>query len=511
MKKKNILKDYFGFCDFLHVRESYPLVKKTTQSSLGIILSILMILSWFGFLIYEIVNYEDNYTISFSQEFVENITNKIKVTFGFQIANESSADEILYKVYDSLNRTINYKFCNENFEEIRGDDIKNYNYNDIYRCFINYSIIITDQFNHFMKIHLINNGFKEKGRVPFKLKFKDPIIDHDSKNPFVENEKQPLELLFFFDTELQSFYRKYLKVVDYKTETFWHKNKNKNKITKYYLEDNEDSSRINAYNNTIYDGKFLGTFRFVLAKKKEVYTRKYAYYTDFLSKMGGYLSVLKSLFSILALLCVKPNDNIRIFNFLSTKKPSYFDNAEKTISEFYKNNDKKKEIDKFKYEELIPIKGVDKFCYLCYHYCCCKTICCFKKRKSKHLDDIDEYFNENITIDNYLEELIITKQKNNKIREIKNSEENNGIKIDDNYFSDNNFIEVEKVEYLIRAKSLDDEDRKRIEKEMSKMGKNEQNILNNINNIGSINSEEEDDENKNDKNKSLLDIDNKDS
>ena len=134
------------------------------------------------------------------------------------------------------------------------------------------------------------------------------------------------------------------------------------------------------------------------------------------------------MFSILALLCVKPNDNIRIFNFLSTKKPSYFDNAEKTISEFYKNNDKKKEIDKFKYEELIPIKGV-----------------CFKKRKSKHLDDIDKYFNENITIDNYLEELIITKQKNNKIREIKNSEENNGIKIDDNYFSDNNFIEVEKV------------------------------------------------------------------
>ena len=137
-----------------------------------------------------------------------------------------------------------------------------------------------------MKIHLINNGFKEKGRVPFKLKFKDPIIDHDSKNPFVENEKQPLELLFFFDTELQSFYRKYLKVVDYKTETFWHKNKNKNKITKYYLEDNEDSSRINAYNNTIYDGKFLGTFRFVLAKKKRSIYKKICILYRFSFKNG---------------------------------------------------------------------------------------------------------------------------------------------------------------------------------------------------------------------------------
>ena len=357
----NCLRRHFDFCDFLHVRESYPLTKNTTKSSLGIILSFLMILSWFGFLIYELINYDDNYTLSFSQEFVENITNKIKITFGFQIANESSPNEIDYRIYDSLNRTINYTYCNENFEEINYEEEKKKNYNNIYRCFINYSIIITDKFNHFLKIHLINNGFKEKGRVPFKLKFKDPIINHRSKNPFVENEKQPLELLFFFDTELQSFYRKYLKVVDYKTDNFWHKNKAK--ISKYYLEDKEDSSRINAYNNTIYDGKFLGTFRFVLAKKKEVYERKYIYYTDFISKMGGYLSALKTLFSILSLLLVNPNDNIRIFDFLKKNKPSFFIPGNDIISEFYKNNDKKKEEDKFDYEELIEIKGLDKFFY----------------------------------------------------------------------------------------------------------------------------------------------------
>ena len=329
---------YFGLFDFLHQRESFPLIKTSTQSFLGIILSILMILSLLGFLIYEIENYDNNYTLSFSQEFVENITNKIQITFGFQIANECSPYEIDYRVYDSLNRTINYTYCNEKFEEISYDDYVENNYNDIYRCFINYPIIITDQFNHFLKIHLINERFSEKGRVPFKLKFKEPIIDHDSKDPFVENEKQPLDLLFFYDTELQSYYRKYLKIVDYNTQTFWSKSNKKNK---YYLEDFEDSSRINAYNNSIYEGKFLGTFRLVLAKKKEVYTRKYLYFTDFISKIGGYLSILKPFFSALSLLFVNPIDNLRIFTFLKNNKPSIYKRSTLLLSEFYKNKSKK--------------------------------------------------------------------------------------------------------------------------------------------------------------------------
>ena len=479
----NCFKKHFGFIDFLHVRENYPLIKTTTQSSLGIILSILMILSLLGFLIYEIENYDNNYTLSFSQEFVENITNKIQITFGFQIANESSPYEIDYRVYDSLNRTINYTYCNEKFEEISYDDYVENNYNDIYRCFINYPIIITDQFNHFMKIHLINERFSEKGRVPFKLKFKEPIIDHDSKDPFVENEKQPLDLLFFYDTELQSYYRKYLKIVDYNTQTFWSKSNKKNK---YYLEDFEDSSRINAYNNSIYDGKFLGTFRLVLAKKKEVYTRKYLYFTDFISKMGGYLSILKPFFSALSFIFVNPIDNLRIFTFLKNKKPSIYNRSKLLLSEFYKNKNRKI---KYIYDdkELNDIKTKDKFFYLCYKYgFCCKNKCC-KIKKSKHLEAIDNFFNKNLTIDKYLEESFRNKnidksiqkyinKNKDKIQKEKNIEKNNDKPTDIDIEYDNITKEFIKNEILFRADSLKDEDKNICEKELSNIEKEIQNM-----------------------------------
>ena len=150
----NFLRKNLGCLDFLHKRENYPLTKYSTQSSLGIILSISMIMCWFGLLAIEVLNYNDNYTVSFSQEFVENITNKINITFAFQIANESSPNEIDYRIYDSLNRTINYTLCNDKFEEISSYNEKNYS--NVYRCFINYPIIITDQFNHFLKINSFN-------------------------------------------------------------------------------------------------------------------------------------------------------------------------------------------------------------------------------------------------------------------------------------------------------------------------------------------------------------------
>lgn len=138
----NFLRKNLGCCDFLHKRDNYPLTKYSTQSSLGIILSISMIMFLIGLIVIEIANYNDNYTLSFSQEFVENITNKINITFAFQIANESSPDEIDYRIYDSLITTINYTLCNDKFEEVSSYNEKNYS--NVYRCFINYPIIITD-------------------------------------------------------------------------------------------------------------------------------------------------------------------------------------------------------------------------------------------------------------------------------------------------------------------------------------------------------------------------------
>ena len=327
-------------------------------------------------------------------------------------------------------------------------------------------------------------------KFPFKLKFKESIIDHDSKNPFVENKKQPLDLLFFYDTELQTFYRKYLKIVDYKTENFWYKNKNL--INQYYLEDFEDTSRMNAYNNNIYDGKFLGTFRLLLAKKKEVYIRKYIYFTDFFSKMGGYISILKTIFSFFTLFLVNPNDNIRIFNFLKKNKPSIYKRSLSLIKESYNNTSSKMEYI-FDGRELDEIKGKDKFFYLLYkRACCCKNKCCKKYRnKNKHLEAIDNFFKENLTIDKYLEESFLNKDKDKSIKkyinknninedkikkeimiELDNNNEHTDIDIEKNISSD----DLIKNEILFRADSLKDEEKNKIQENLSNIEKEIQNI-----------------------------------
>ena len=120
------LKQKLDFFDFLHVRESYPLTNIQTLSFCGIILSILMILVWAVLVFFEILNYNKHYTLTFSQEYIGNIdeTNegKINVTFGFQIENETSPYQIDYRIYDSFNKTINYTYCNEKFEEISYDE-----------------------------------------------------------------------------------------------------------------------------------------------------------------------------------------------------------------------------------------------------------------------------------------------------------------------------------------------------------------------------------------------------
>jgi len=482
------LKEKCDFVDFLHVRESYPLTNIPTVSSLGMILSILMLLVWAVLILFEALNYHKHYTLTFSQEYIGNINefneDKINVTFGFQIINETSPDQIDYRIFDSFNKTINYTYCNEKFEEI-SYDVKNYN--NIYRCFINYTIVVTDKFNHFVKIHLINNGFSEIGRVPFKLIFKDPIIDHDSKNPFVERKEQQLGSKYFYDTELQTYYRKYLKIVDYKTGSFF--NENEDYITKYYLEDFDDCSRMKAYNNTIYDGKFLGTFRLVLGKKKEVYIRKYLYFTDFFAKIGGYRSVLQPFFSLLTLIFVKPNDNLRIFSFLKNKKPSIYEKSLPLIKEYYKDNESK--MSDWKDKNLNDIKAKDKLFYI-FHKC----RCCRKKIKNKHLEAIDNYFKENLTIDKYLEESFITK---NKLKNIKNYLENNN----DNSIDKNNLIEIiNNDEFIMRKNSIkDDEERNKIQRKLSKKEKKN----NNENNNNNIDTELDE------KNISLINIDTKDS
>ena len=67
-------------------------------------------------------------------------------------------------------------------------------------------------------------------------------------------------------------------------------------------------------------------------------------------------------------------------------------------------------------KELNKIKEKDKFFYLCYK--CgwgCKNKCC-KKNKNKHLEGVDNFFKKNLTIDKYLEESFLNKDKDKSIQ-----------------------------------------------------------------------------------------------
>ena len=42
--------------------------------------------------------------------------------------------------------------------------------------------------------------------------------------------------------------------------------------------------------------QLIGTYRIIASKKIDIYERKYIYLTEFLSNIGGYISILISIF-----------------------------------------------------------------------------------------------------------------------------------------------------------------------------------------------------------------------
>ena len=78
---------------------------------------------------------------------------------------------------------------------------------------------------------------KEK-RIPLLIKFKEPEINHFLENPFdFSNNLQ--ELIYFYDIYNTTSYRKYAKIIEYKTSSIF----DDKKLKSHYLEDYEDSSK----------------------------------------------------------------------------------------------------------------------------------------------------------------------------------------------------------------------------------------------------------------------------
>ena len=71
------------------------------------------------------------------------------------------------------------------------------------------------------------------------------------------------------------------------------------------------------------------------SKKMNVYRREFVSKTEFLSNLGGFISIIKTSFVFLTLLLVNPNNNYIIFNYLKKKKSINLDKDSETIFLWY--------------------------------------------------------------------------------------------------------------------------------------------------------------------------------
>ena len=139
----------------------------------------------------------------------------------------------------------------------------------------------------------------------------------------------------------------------------------------------------------------IGSFRLSLTRRKDIFTRKYSDWLKILSELGGIFSFMKLFASILVMIFVNPNDNLRIYDsFIKNNKLNEIDL--KLSSEHINDYLKIKNQDtKFLELNLNNKRKCDKchylFCWLCHK--CCNT------GKYKVDFAISDYIEENLNID----------------------------------------------------------------------------------------------------------------
>lgn len=306
--------------DFFHTFPQFPITRHSTASITGKIISIIFIFIMIIYFIREVIRYHKNYTVTYAQNFVNNIEDhEQKITLGFKL-DEEYLDEIRVDILNSLNKNIKEKYlknCDENLNEI--EEINSDNNITKYICLIDYPLFGSNISNHIIKIRLeytnnfnISNHNRSK-RIPLYIKFKEPYINHDDKNDPFKYPDEIYEYVYFYSLNLTISYSKYIKIIEYKTKEFiyfWDYDKKS-----AFLEDYEDSSKSHIIDNV------TGTFRFALSKKKDIFVREYLSFTNFFGCIFGIMSSFMKFFGFLEYLFVERNDNLRIYNSLLEKKP----------------------------------------------------------------------------------------------------------------------------------------------------------------------------------------------
>lgn len=382
------------YVDFLHSPTSFPLTKKATKSYFGIFLSFTMI-SIFCFLVFkDYSNVEKDYSVSYSQEFIKGREwSQRNITLGFNIS-EDMINNTEIELEDSSGEKVELKSCNENLIESE---------NGPFNCIVNYSLKINNSVAHVLKLKISKkDNVTYPRRIPFSLAIKEPKIQHDNpKNPLdTESNASIDQFRCFFDTTEITSYRRYLRAIAYTSEGGFLGNKIFNSI---YLDDYEDSRKTNISEKS---GNLLGTYRIMVSKKVDIYSRKYIKLKEFLSKIGGYLSLLMTFFSTLCTIFVNPNDNYRIFDYLKKKRSKNLDVDLKSI---YEDTKIKKKLEQNDFNLILTdnrwfVKSWYKFCnFFC--RCCNK---CYKRVEP--IKVINQYIEDNLTIENYLETQILSKK-----------------------------------------------------------------------------------------------------
>ena len=311
--------ELIDFIDDAFFYSSRLIKTKKFESGSKTVFILIYLLTVLIYLYYLSYSYKTQSNISFSQLSIQVEDYEQSMTFGFFIDNNLT-DKIIIKLFDSDNNPIfNYDTCDENLNLLADNEV-NLTQKRNFKCFINYKFKKSYTTNHQIKIHLKKNNsynFDEikQERIPLIIKFKEPIVDHSLDNPFdFPNELQ--ELKYFYDKDNVTAYRKYAKIIEYKTYGLFSLFSEEETINSHYLEDYEDSSKtIEDYNNE----EMIGSFRICLSKKKDIFERRYKNVIELFSTFGGSISLLNIFFNILITTFVKSLDHLRLLNTIRKK------------------------------------------------------------------------------------------------------------------------------------------------------------------------------------------------
>ena len=397
-----------SFLDILHNPEPLPSVKKNTNSKCGISLSIIFLISYIAYEIYIMCNYKNDYKVTYSQDLQQSFTNTNgTVTFALGLSHNLNSKNFngSFKLilYNATNREIDdrlIKKCDPvSWLNKKGKSFINYT------CLIDYPVVGGNFGTQIFHAYIGYEGeIKEtKGEVDLFLQFLEPRLKHNEDNPFDYSEIN--SLLFSYDVNKFTAYKKYIKFIHYKTNGLFTADE-KNSA---YIFEFEEIPKIQDIKD-IGDIKLIGDFRFFLSKKRDVYERVYVNWLDyFIDKICGKFISMKGFFELITLILVNPVDNLRIFTSLNKKKPSLFKDTSNVISDYYyeKNNIKPNDNNK------ITIKKDFDFCdKVNVFFKCCR------KDKKRELIAINDFIEDKLTISNTLEKSIVNNIKYNKIRDI---------------------------------------------------------------------------------------------